>query len=83
MGAKIGAVTHYFGKLQVAVLEFSAELKVGDRIQFLGHTTDFSQEVTSMQIDHKNVESADPGADVALKVAERVRVGDEIIKVED
>ncbi len=83
MSKKIGAVTHYFGKIQVAVLELSAKLEVGDTIQFLGHTTNFSQEITSMQIDHKNVENASKGADVALKVSERVRVGDEIFKVED
>ncbi len=83
MGSKIGKVTHYFGKIQVAVLELSAELKVGDTVQFLGSTTDFTQKVTSMQVEHEEIESAGPGSDVAIKVNDRVRQGDEIFIVEE
>jgi putative protease len=82
MGAKIGEVTHFFGNIQVAVLDLSAELKVGDNIHFHGSSTDFTQEVTSMQVEHENIESASPGDEVAIKVKERVRVGDEVIIVE-
>ena len=82
MGTQIGKVTHFFGKIQVAVLDLSAELKVGDHIHFHGSSTDFSQEVTSMQVEHENIESAGPGDEVAIKVKERVRVGDDIFKVE-
>ncbi len=83
MGTKIGDVTHYFGNIQVAVLGLSAELKVGDHVHFHGASTDFTQEVTSMQVEHENIDSAGPGSDVALKVKERVRAGDEVLKVED
>jgi translation elongation factor EF-1alpha len=83
MGAKIGTVTHYFGKIQVAVLDLSSELKVGDHVHFQGSSTDFTQEVSSMQIEHENIDSAGPGAEVALKVKEKVREGDEVLKVED
>jgi putative protease len=83
MGAKIGTVTHFFGKIQVAVLDLSAELKVGDQVHFHGSSTDFTQEVTSMQIEHENIDTAGPGSEVALKVKDRVRVGDEVLKVED
>lgn len=82
MGAKIGKVTHFFGNIQVAVLDLSAELKVGDNIHFHGSSTDFTQEVTSMQVEHEKIESAGPGDEVAIKVKERVRVGDEVIIVE-
>ena len=82
MGAKIGKVIHYFGKIQVAVLDLSAELKVGDNVHFHGSSTDFTQEVTSMQVEHENIESAGPGDEVAIKVKERVRVGDDIFKAE-
>ena len=80
MGAKIGEVTHYFGNIQVAVLTLSADLKVSDQIHFHGASTDFIQEVTSMQVDHENIEAASAGSDVAMKVKDRVRVGDEVLK---
>lgn len=76
MGEKIGDVTHYFGNIQVAVLTLSAELKVGDNIHFHGSSTDFTQEVKSMQVEHEDIDTAGPGSEVALKVKERVRAGD-------
>ena len=80
MELRVGQVTHYFGKIQVAVMELTETLEVGDTIHFHGHTTDFSQEVASMQIDHKPVESAGKGQEIAIKVRARVRVGDEVFK---
>ena len=81
METKIGQVTHYFNKINVAVLSIKDELKVGDTIHVLGHTTDFTQKVTSMQIEHKNVDSVKPGDDFAMKVIEPVREQDEVYKV--
>ena len=46
----VGKVTHWFGKVGVAGVELTGKLAVGDRVRVLGHTTDFEQEVTSMQI---------------------------------
>jgi putative protease len=83
METNIGQVTHYFGRISVAVLKLTGELKVGDWILFLGHTTDFSQQVQSMEIEHKSVESVRPGDDVALKVIDRVRAGDEVFLKEE
>ena len=77
----IGQVTHYFGRIGVAVLELSSDLKVGDSIHILGHTTDFEQTVGSMEIDHKKVQSVGPGDDVALKVAKIARKGDSVYRV--
>jgi hypothetical protein len=83
MSEKIGKVTHYFRKIGVAVLELSRDLKVGDKIHILGYTTDFEQVVNSMQIDHKSVEAVGPGDDVALKVANIVRKGDEVFRASE
>jgi translation elongation factor EF-1alpha len=77
----IGRVTHYFERISVAVLELSGGLKVGDVVHIQGHTTDFTQPVESMEIEHQKIQSVGPGADVALKVTERVREGDIIYKV--
>jgi len=77
----IGKVTHWFGKVGVAGVELTGKLAVGDRIRVLGHTTDFEQEVTSMQIMHQDVAEAGPGDDVGIKVQSRARRGDRVYKV--
>ena len=81
MEVEIGQVTHYFNKIHVAVLSVNDDLKVGDTIHILGHTTDFIQKVTSLQIEHKNVTSVKPGDDFAIKVIEPVRDNDVVYKV--
>ena len=81
MEQRIGYVTHYYNLLGVAVLELSDELKVGDGLHILGHTTNFTQLVESMEIEHQQVQSVKPGAEVALKVIDKVRKGDAVYKV--
>ncbi len=84
MDIRIGKVTHYYNRISVAVLELTGELKVGDWIHIHGRITDFTQRVASMEIEHQKIQSAGPGADVALKVIEIVREGDVVFKaVED
>ncbi|MBN1450490.1 MAG: hypothetical protein JW963_05690 [Anaerolineales bacterium] len=81
MEVEIGYVTHFFNKINVAVLTIKDGLKVGDKIHILGHTTDFTQKVTSLQIEHKNVDSVKPGDDFAMKVIEPAREHDVVYKV--
>lgn len=81
LGEKIGTVTHYFGKIGVAVLKLAKELKVGDKIKFAGGKTDFEQEVNSLQIDKQPVAKAGKGESIGLKVNEKVKVGDEVYRV--
>jgi putative protease len=79
---KIGIVTHYFGKIGVASLKITdGELKVGDTIHVKGHTSDFTQTVDSMEVEHESVEVARPGDEIGLKVAEFVREHDVVFKV--
>jgi hypothetical protein len=80
---QIGKVMHYFDRIGVAVLELSEPLRVGDTIHFLGHTSDFKQTVTSLQIEHQNVVEAKPGQDVALKVDQKVHPHDAVYKVQE
>jgi translation elongation factor EF-1alpha len=77
----IGKVNHWFGKIGVIGISLTGELAVGDRIHIRGHTTDFEQEVTSMQIMHQDVAEASPGDDVGVKVQSRARTGDRVFKV--
>jgi translation initiation factor IF-2 len=76
----VGKVTHYFGRIGVAVLELKDTLRVGDTVHFLGHSTDFRQKVNSLQIEHQNVSEAKPGQDVALKVDQKVHPNDEVFR---
>lgn len=81
METKIGHITHFYNRISVAVLSLTDKLESGDRIHILGHTTDFIQNVSSMEIEHKKVSSVGPGDEVALKIIEPVRKGDEIYKI--
>ncbi|MHC4081431.1 MAG: translation elongation factor-like protein [Planctomycetota bacterium] len=78
----IGTVTHYFGKAQVAGIEITeGELHVGDTIHVIGHTSDFTQQIESMQIDRAAVESAGVGDQIGIKVAEHAREHDKVYRV--
>lgn len=46
---------------------------VGDTIRIKGHTTDITQKVESMQIEHQPVQTASARDSVGIKVADRVR----------
>ena len=76
--SQVGKVTHYFDRISVAVLELTGKVKVGDTLRFHGHSTDFVQEVTSLQIEHQNVNEGAPGQDVALKVSQKVHPNDAV-----
>ncbi len=79
---KLGEVIKYFGKIGVAAIRLSeGSLKVGDQIHIVGHTTDVTQTVDSMQIENKDVQEAGPGADIGVKVKDRVREHDVVYKV--
>ena len=77
---EIGRITHFFTKISVAVIELIAPLAVGDTIMIKGPTTDFEQPVESMQIEHNNVQSAEAGQSIGLRVAQRVRENDMVYK---
>jgi hypothetical protein len=77
---EVGRITHFFSKINVAVIELKAALSVGDIIAIKGPTTDFEQRVDSMQIEHENVQRAEPGQSIGLKVMQRVREIDMVYK---
>ncbi|UCC66874.1 MAG: translation elongation factor-like protein [Deltaproteobacteria bacterium] len=78
---RIGTVIDYFAKIGVVAIHLEEEgLKVGDSIHIRGYTTDFTEEVTSMQIDRNPVQVAKVGDDVGVKVKERARKKDAVYK---
>jgi hypothetical protein len=80
---RIGVVTHYYSHLSVAVmqLEPGATLRVGEVIHVWGHTTDFTQKVESLEVDHAPVAEVGPKDDFGLKVIEHAREHDVVFKV--
>jgi translation elongation factor EF-1alpha len=80
----VGTVTHYFGKPHVAIVEVTAgELHVGDTIRITGHSSDFTQQIGSMELEHDPVESAKVGDSVGIQVNERAREHDEVYLLTD
>ena len=80
---RIGVVTHYYSHLSVATLQLEpgATLRVGDAIRILGHTTDFTQRVESLEVDRKPVLEVGPNDDFGLKVVDHAREHDVVFKV--
>ncbi len=80
---QIGKVAHYFGKIGVAVINLTDNLKVGETIKIADGGRDFTQVIESMQIEHQNISKAKAGDDVGLKVVQPVKEGDKVYKVEE
>ncbi len=78
----IGEITHYFTAIGVAIVKAKKNFKKGVRIHIKGATTDFYQDIYSMQLNHKDVSKASKGQQVGMKVDQRVREGDKIYLVE-
>lgn len=72
----IGAVTHYFGNLGVAIIKCKAPISVGARIKFKGATTDFEETIRSMQYDHKPIARSKKNQEIGVKVKAKTREGD-------
>jgi putative protease len=78
----VGTVTHFFKGPSVAVVKITeGEIAVGDEVHFVGHTTDFTERVTSMEVEHKKVETAKVGDEIAIQVVERARPHDQVYRV--
>jgi putative protease len=80
---KVGDVIHYYTNIGVAVVDLSNTLKVGDNIVVKGATTEFTQLVKSMQIEHDQVNEAGNGDSIGLKVKDKVRKGDSVYKIDN
>lgn len=79
---KIGEVVKFFAKPSVAAVKITGgELLVGDTVRFVGHTTDFEDAIKSMEINNEKIDKAVVGDYIGIKVADRVRPGDEVFRV--
>jgi len=79
---KVAVVVKFFVKPSVAALEVTGgNIRKGDRLRYKGHTTDFTEEVASMEMDNQPVDEAKCGDLIGLKVKERARENDKVYKV--
>ena len=78
---EIGKITHYYGHIGVGIIDLSDALALGDTIHVKGYSSDFTQSVDSMQVEHANVSSAKPGDIVGLKIAQKAHPNDKVFKV--
>ncbi len=81
---QVAVIVKFFAKPSVAALEITkGSIKTGDVLRYKGHTTDFTEEVTTMEMDNQPMEEAKVGDLVGIKVKERVRENDKVYKVEE
>jgi translation elongation factor EF-Tu-like GTPase len=80
METMIGKVTHFYPKVGVAAIVLEDHLERGDRIHIHGHSEDFYQTVTSMEMEHVPVTEADSGQDIGVRVEQRVHPGDVVYR---
>lgn len=78
---EIGKITHYYSNINVGIIALSDTLKVADTIHIKGHTTDFTQPVDSMQIEHASVVQAQAGQVIGIRVVQKVHPHDIVYKV--
>ncbi|MBW2968438.1 translation elongation factor-like protein [Candidatus Woesearchaeota archaeon] len=78
-----GTVTHYLDKIGVAIINLTADLKVGDKIRFdcPAPRIPFVQKVEAMQSHHKDISEAKAGDDIGLKTENKVKEGDVVVKI--
>ena len=78
---RIGTVDHFFGNISVGMIKLTEVLKVGDKIHIKGNTSDFTQDILSMQIDRVPAQEAKAGDLISVKVDQKIRKDDAVYKV--
>jgi translation elongation factor EF-Tu-like GTPase len=79
---KVGEVIKFFGKIGVAAIRLTeGGIKVGDQIRIVGHTTDLVQTLDSMQMENQDILEAGPGADIGIRIKDKVREHDAVYKI--
>lgn len=76
-----GEITHYFPKVNAAVVKLKRSLNIGMPILVKGKKTNFRQTIGSMQKNHKPVEKGLRGEEVGLEVLMPVEKGDHVYGV--
>jgi putative protease len=81
MEVRVGTISHIYKKIGVAIVDLSEPLQVGDTIHISGHHTDLTQKVDSIQIEHQDVQKAERGQSIGVRVNGEVREHDLVFRV--
>lgn len=73
-----GTITHYFPRVNAAVIRVEKKISAGIQVEISGDQTSFKQKVSSLQINRIPVDEGRPGEDVGLEVKKNVNVGDKV-----
>lgn len=78
----MGRVSHYFQHVGAAIVVVEqGEIRVGDTLQFRGHTTDHKSRVEHIELEHQSIPVARAGQTVGIQVPERVREHDQVYRL--
>ena len=77
----IGRVNEFFDRINVVAISLTSPLNVGDIIEIGTEEEAIRQRISSMQIDKKNVEIANEGESVGIKLKYKVPVGSDVYKI--
>ena len=77
---EVGHVVSYSVRCGCAIVELTAPLAVGDLIIVKGPATNFEQVVESIQIGSQNVQRAEAGQSIGLKITQRMGAYDRMYK---
>ena len=80
-GRQVGVVSHYYDKIGVGIVKLNASLKVGDTVKSVGKNGEFTQEISSMQLEHQSIDGAKKGDEVGVKLDQRVKEKDQVFKL--
>lgn len=81
MEKEIGVITHWYDKINVAVIKLNDSLKKGDKVKIKKGDIEFEEIINLIQIDHKEVDSAKKRDDVAVKLSGKTKEGAKIYLV--
>ncbi|MBT3704398.1 hypothetical protein HOG17_01305 [Candidatus Peregrinibacteria bacterium] len=76
-----GVVDGFFDSVDVAAVQLTKSIRVGDKLIFESVTGLFEQELSSMQIDQEDVMTAYSGDDVGIKTFARPLKGGKVYKL--
>ena len=76
----VGTVTHYYNKINVAVIKLADTLSVGDCITYYTPAGPYEQAVESIEIDRVPVFSAHKGQEIGIKLKKEPRPDSPVMK---
>ena len=77
---EVGKVSHFFGRINVAIIDVTETISLGDQILIKGPSTDIEQTVDSMEIEHVKVKQAESGQTIGMKLKYHARENDTVYK---